>query len=217
MRQGAGAGLRPILALLLTSVIAGVGLLPGAAAAAEVRTFGFDGDGAEAVFESFEGCAKRTAIVRPLHVTSRENGTGATEGSSVLVHLLRSDPCADTFDSRIGRVDLAATAFRVRGDLGYASLRAKVDLRDWLTGQTVPLDLDLTWRPDGDALRYGERSRTRYPDGSMWITRNRGIIRDAVATGRLSDGTYDYAAGSASTSANMSTAKLGFVSVTVPR
>jgi hypothetical protein len=199
-----------MLAALLIGLVAGN---VSVAFAAEVGTYAFDGDSAGAVFETRDGCLTRSAIVRPLDGVSRGNKIGTAAESSVLIHLIRSDPCSDTFETRIGRVELAATDFQVQGDLGRATLELSSNFRDWLTGQVVPLEIHLTWRAAGDRVTTRHNSRTRYPDGSVWITRSMGTMRDAVASGRIWDGAYDYAAAGESASGDLATNRLGFVAI----
>ena len=183
------------------------------AAGAEVANVAFDGDSAAAVFESADGCVTYAAQVRASEGVSRDSGTRPAADSSVLIHLTRSDTCGDTVDSRIGRVALSPDAFQVHGDLGSASLHLRGGFRDWLTGQTVPLDLDLTWRAAGDRVRSSHHQRSLNPDGSMWITRIWSTQRAAVASGRIWDGAYDYAGAGESTSAGLGSNRQGFVTV----
>jgi hypothetical protein len=192
MRTGTGLARGATLAALLTCAIGGP--LPGAAAA-EVQTIGFDGQSAAAMFDSFDGCASRMALVMPVEGRTRDNSTGATSDATLLIQLVEFDFCKLSQSIRFGQVEMARRDFRVRGDLGSATLRTTVQLNDWMTGEPAPVELDLTWRAAGAGMSDRQRSHTRSADGSMEIYRGVGRIRPAVASGTISDGASDYTAG----------------------
>ena len=197
------------MAVLLSCAIAGV--LPGTAAA-DVERIAFDGASAGAQFDSFDGCARSMALVMPMDGRTKESRTGVTRDTSLLIQLVRFDFCSFRQSFLFGHVDLAQRDFRVRGDLGYALLRGRVSVLDWMTGQPVPVDLDLTWNAVGTPLSEQERSHERSPDGSMEIYRGVGRVRAAAATGTIREGDLEYAGGQ-SLSANLSSTKAGQVTL----
>ena len=186
--------------------------LPGAASA-DVHSYGFDGDNAGALFQSFDGCVQRTALVMPMKGRTRDNLSGATHEASVLLQLVHSDACRFTQSFRFGVVDLAPGDFRVRGDLGTATLRGRVEMIDWMSGAAVPIDLDLTWRASGPGQWEREGSRVRH-EGGVEIVRGRGMIREAVASGSVMEGSHDYVGGSDSLFGNVSSTRGGQITIT---
>ena len=196
----------------VTCVIALIGALPGAASA-DVHSYGFDGDNAGALFQSFDGCVQRTALVMPMKGRTRDNLTGATREASVLLQLVHFDVCHFSQSFRFGVVALSPSDFRVRGDLGAATLRGRVELGDWATGAQVPIDLDLTWRATDRAQWEREGSHVRDEEGGLDIYRGRGLVRSATASGSIMEGTYDYV-DSESLFGNVSSTRGGQVTIT---
>jgi len=203
---------RSVLAALATCAIAWALPAPSAVAA-DAASVGFQGSSAGALFTSAAGCAQDTALVMPVDGRTRDNRTGATSESSVLIQLLHFDVCTLAQSFRFGMVDLDQADFHVRGNLGGASLRAAVELQDWFTGDAVPLVLDLTWEAAGETLWDRTGHHTRSEDGTIDIFRGAGAIRAATAWGSIWDGVHEYTAGAASGSANMASSRAGQVTV----
>ena len=213
MRDARAAPRRGAMVGALLCAVVMIGLMPRGATAAEVDSVGFDGQTAVAVFQSFDGCIQRSAFVLPMTGRTRDNGTGVTRDATLLIQLVRFDLCGFRWSSRFGQVELGPGDFRVRGDLGAASLRARVELPDWTTGQSAPVDVDLAWRAYGTGLTDASRSHTRSPGGSMEILRGVGRARGAVASGSIRDGGDDYAAGQESASADIASTRSGQVTI----
>ena len=198
---------------VLACVIALTGALPGAASA-EVHSYGFDGDNAGALFQSFDGCVQRTALVMPMKGRTRDNLTGATREASVLLQLMHFDVCHFSQAFRFGVVPLAPSSFHARGNLEAATLRGRVELSDWMTGAPVPIDLDLTWRATDQAQWEREGSHVRDEEGGLDIYRGRGLVRAATASGSIAEGSYDYVGGQESLFGNISSTRGGQVTIT---
>jgi hypothetical protein len=194
-------------------VAAPIGALPDAAAA-EVHSYGFDGDNAGALFQSFDGCVQRTALIMPMKGRTRDNISGATREASVLLQLAHFDMCRFNQSFRFGVVDLVPGDFRVRGDLGTATLRGRVGMTDWMTGDPVSIDLDVTWRATERGQWEREGSHVRDEEGGLDIYRGRGMVRAAAASGTVMEGSYSYAWDQESLFGNISSTKGGRITIT---
>ncbi len=102
------------------------------------------------------------------------------------------DPPIPTASVLDGRAELAPGDLQVRGDLGMAWVKARVQFRPWGSPATFPIDLDLTWRAVDEVATYKDQFRWRFPDGAMTILHTLSTTRRADASGTISNGTVDY-------------------------
>lgn len=149
--------------------------------------------------------------------SEREEHAGPSETLSALIGIHESDLCnrpGSTERAFFGPAELDPEYFRVRGDLGLASLRATAELHPFGSNQTIPVRLDLDWRAtDDDVLRPRYRFTTRDPDGRMEMSRSFARFRFAVASGTISDGTVDYG-GTRSSHASIGAGRSSILTIT---
>jgi hypothetical protein len=186
-----------LLGAALSSAIGSLGLVSGGPAVAGVTTSSFNGVSTTAwFFPPQDGCYARAGFVEARDSRGREEDGGPSRNLKVRIALTESDACngPGSYDPPIsndvsidGEAELAPEDFKVRGDLGMASLRATVALRPYGSDHTVPIKLDLSWRAVDDAFGPRYRFMFRDPDGNIVIYRFMSLSRRAVASGTILD------------------------------
>lgn len=178
------------------ALLALVALPAGALAAPVVSHSSFRGDIAEAGFFGGDGCTSSVVGVTASDGSSFDEATGRRRGPSVQVHIGLFDTCSGRSLHDISAdVELAAGQFSVDSGLAVAALQASVPAYDQATGQSVVLELHLTWTATSAAGMARSVSMTTYPDGSRQLTRADGQMREAIASGTVSVDSIDVAAG----------------------
>ena len=117
------------------------------------------------------------------------------------------DTCTNTeILSSGGRVELAPQAFNISHDLSTASLVASVELFDFVSETTFTVDVDVNWT--GGAISSTQKSHDTFTtDRFRFTSKGNGTIRDAVATGTVSNGCPNWTEGE-STVATMTDEKI---------
>ncbi len=172
---------------LLTIVVLFVALvLPYRSAAAPGQTFHFKlkGQTANASFDSFEGCVETSASVTA--TSNRIKTVGRPETTpSAFVSLFQFDNCSfTTLLSAFGFADLPPGAFEVKGNLISATLDASIDVFDFVSNTTFPVDVSLSWTGTGAVSVSRFHGITRTP-GFRENSTFTGSSRPATASGSV--------------------------------
>jgi hypothetical protein len=173
-------------------LVAGVCMLVGAgsAQAATSQHYSVRGTLAEAGFDSQSGCIDTSAYVFGGIGRVKQTGKPASN-SEIDVYVSRYDVCNEQSVSFAwGSIQPSGDELRIDKRLDSATLDATVPVTDY-DGNTVPLQVDVTWQGVGDAVK--ERGRSQYSTaGFKEMSSFSGVFRDANASGTISDGQTDY-------------------------
>jgi hypothetical protein len=83
---------------------------------------------------------------------------------------------------------LAPGQFQIDDKLTAASLTATIEVFDFVSGASIPLDVNMRWTGSGDPFKSKERVHQTFP-GSKVNKYFDGTFRTAGAAGTVSDGT----------------------------
>jgi hypothetical protein len=198
-----------ILALVLTALVA-----PSASAArAETLHFSFKGQFAEAAFESIDpsGCVDTFVFVNAVDGTVKEKGHPAAS-SMAFIAIDQFDFCTDTeLLFAEGEATLAAGEFQIDKMLTAASLNATIEVTDFVSGTSFPVDVSVVWTGVGATRKEKDHFQIKAPDFKV-NARFMGTFRDATASGTVSDGTTNFTPESA-VFADMGSVKQGEVDI----
>jgi hypothetical protein len=205
-------------AAALAAAIGVLVLLPGAAAAASVVKLSFSGQSASAtfLFIDADGCLRQAATVSAVDGQSKDELTGHTSSSRGQVVLSAFNPCDGTSSFSFGATDLAPDDFTLGPNNSSASLKVTMQVTDLATGQTRPIQVDVTWIATDKGSTTKSTQRYTYPDGTKAVQRLDGVLRQAPATGTILDGTFDWTRGTTSQAGqtNISSTKTGYLTIT---
>jgi hypothetical protein len=210
-RQTVAARIRKALVASVACAFCSLGALTDGASAATTQTLSWGDRSAMGSFSSLVGCDLLSGQVWAFDAFERQGQSGTTNGTVVYVDLSRTNICEGTGTSSFGPAQLQRGDFKVRGDLGAASLNATVMLMPMGSDQAVPLDLDLTWYATNDRVKSRDNFVAHNPDGSLAISHTLSAYHSAVATGIISDGAVDYTGGTESNAGSIGTGRNGFV------
>jgi hypothetical protein len=149
-----------------------------------------------ASFVSFDDC-----LYTDVQVFVWENawsgGPGRPERSAAAsLNLYQVDTCSewgwDVIMSASGVTEVRGGEFTLTGHLGSARLRTTIEVRDWESGATQSVDVDLSWSGIGDTWSWRDRWHDHGGD-SKYMFRTAGLGRSAVVTGALDLGGMDVA------------------------
>ena len=165
--------------------------VPARAAGAETLHVSFDGLIAEATFSSTDpsGCIQTVVFVFADDGRFR-TGTGRLEkASTATVAVSKFDVCTQTdLLFADGFAVLAPGQFQIDGKFTAASLTATIEVFDFVSGASFPVNISVGWTGVGDTFSAKQRSHETFP-GFKVFKRFDGTGRPAAAAGIVSDGT----------------------------
>jgi hypothetical protein len=166
--------------------------LPARAAPAETLHFSFTGLSAEAFFSSTEGC-----VVTDVGVFAMEGrvktgpGRPAVE-SAAATFVSQFDVCTGTqLLAADGFAVLAPGEFQIDEQLTAATLTATIEVFDFVSGASFPVDVSVSWTGFGDTFSVKDRFHLKAP-GFKVNSRFDGTFREATAAGTVTDGTTNF-------------------------
>jgi hypothetical protein len=161
-------------------------------AAAEAEHLRFTGLTVQANFTSTEGCTETIVWVHASDGTVIFEPGGPEAASGGDVSLFQRDVCTDTELRRAyGRTQLTPDQFLIDEEFTTASLAARIDVFDAVSGADIPLDVNITWTGHGDTYNQDEKSHEETPGLKVHFYLD-GIFRNGIASGTISDGTTNY-------------------------
>jgi hypothetical protein len=179
---------------LLTAIGLALALMAYAlpAYAAEAEHLRFTGLTVQANFTSTEGCTETIVWVHASDGTVIFEPGGPEAASGGDVSLFQRDVCTDTeLRSAYGRTQLTPDQFLIDEEFTTASLAARIDVFDAVSGADIPLDVNITWTGHGDTYNQDEKSHEETPGLKVHFYLD-GIYRNGIASGTISDGTTNY-------------------------
>lgn len=206
-----------LLALLLTFVVIAAGMAPHAQAAPlqfksplkpGKNVVKYQGEAASAAFaQSSDSCIYADAQVFVNANTAKNQNT-----ASVYLYTNRYDVCNNYWlGGGFGSAQIAPAAFQLDKQLNSARLQTTVPMIDGQSGAAFTATVDLTWTGVGDTTQSKSRYENQTP-GCKYKSSFDGTSRQATATGTVSDGVTNFAAGS-SVFANLQSVKSGEVTI----
>jgi hypothetical protein len=188
--------------------------LPAHAAGAETRHFSFKGQFAEAVFHTVDSSGCIETFVTVIADDNRIKQTGQPEATSRgEIDVFQVDHCAGRLlRSAFGLATLTPAQFHIDQHLNAAMLHATTQVTDVVSGKTFPVDVSVRWTGSGDTVRDKNPVHLKEP-GFKRIARFIGAVRNATASGSVSDGTSNFTPQPASV-ADMGSVKQGEVVIT---
>jgi len=179
-----------ILALALTTLTATS--VTGAAGASTLH-FSFKGQFAEAAFDSLDasGCVETFVFVEGVNGTVKETGH-PTVSSMAVITIDQFDFCTgiETLFAQ-GEATLAAGEFQIDKMLATATLNATIEVSDFVSGTSFPVDVSVGWTGVGATTTQKDHFQIKGP-GFKVNSRFMGTFRDATASGTVSDGTTNF-------------------------
>jgi len=177
-----------IIALLLSMLVTA---LPAHAAGAATLHFSFTGQFAEAAFDNVDGCIETFVYVEA--VDGRIKQTGHPEViSQALVVIEQFDNCAGVeLMFALGVATLTPDQFQIDKKITTATLNATIEVTDFDSGNTFPVDVSVSWTGSGPTVTEKDRFHIKGP-GFKVNSRFNGTFRDATASGTVSDGTTNF-------------------------
>src|SRR5215216_2855214 len=141
---------------LLTLVSLGfLSLVPALPANAAVRTelVRYKGISVQAYFASTEGCIETIVYVHASDGTVKFEPGGPEAASGGDVSLFQKDVCTHTqLRSAYGRTQLMPDQFQIDEEFTTASLAARINVFDAVSGADIPLDVNMAWTGYGDTF-----------------------------------------------------------------
>jgi hypothetical protein len=196
------------VALLLSLLVTA---LPAHAAGAQTRHFSFKGQFATAVFQTVDssGCIK--TFVTVIAEDHRIKQAGPPEATlRATIELLQLDSCSGKLLlSALGVATLTPDQFQIDTQFNAATLNATIEVTDFVSGNTFPVDVSVSWTGSGDIVREKDHVHLKEP-GFKLNARSIGTSRNAIASGTVSDGTTNFTPEPA-VSAEMGSTKSGAV------
>lgn len=178
------------LALLMSMMVTA---LPANAAGAETRHFSFKGQFAEAAFhtEDSSGCIE--TFVTVIAEDGRSKQAGPPEATlRASVELFQFDSCSGKLLlSAFGLAVLTPEQFQIDKQLNAATLNATIEVTDFVSRSTFPVDVSLNWTGSGDIVSVKNHVQLKEP-GFKLNSRFTGTSRNATASGTVSDGTTNF-------------------------
>jgi hypothetical protein len=161
--------------------------LPLTSQAAESTRYRFRGAFASASFATDNGCVATYTFIS-VGDGSVQAGQGKPEvQSAAYVSLYQYDYCAETtLLSGEGFATLDADAFQI-DRLTSATLKTTISVEDWVSGATIPVDVDLTWTGTGATVRESNHYHSNSRDFTYNV-RYTATSRSATAAGAVTLG-----------------------------
>ena len=176
---------------------------PAAIAATTSMSFRLKGNTATAVFQwtdPLDPCVENFVSVVASDLIEKVSPPGGRTGNpgTVLV-VLQRDACTDT-PLFVGQGDTASLTFHVAGNLASATLTATVPVFDVISLETVPFQVNLSWKADGKPERLKNKETFADPDLGIKIkAMSRSTQVEATATGTVFGIGQNYAADASDT------------------
>jgi len=197
------------VALLLNMVVTA---LPAHAAGAQTRHFSLKGQFAAAVFHTVDSSGCIETFVTVIAEDGRIKQAGPPEATlRAMVDLFQFDRCSSgrLLLSAFGLTTLSPDQFHIDKQLNAATLNATVEVTDFLSRNTFPVDVSVSWTGSGDIVSVKAHDQLKEP-GFKLNARFTGTRRNATASGTVSDGTTNFTPQPA-VSAEMGSTKRGEV------
>ena len=144
---------------------------------------------ASAGFESFDpsGCVETSVFVLGAAQTTKERPGKPATGPLAFVAVFQSDFCTGELLRDIEGETREATFQADRGRLTTARLRATTAGFDFLAGEEVRVEVDVTWSGTGELAPVSNRFRLQEPGlvVRQWFE---GAVREAAASGTVAVG-----------------------------
>jgi hypothetical protein len=184
-------------------------------AASETSHVSFQGQTAHATFQSTDpgGCLVTSAFVLATDGRTKTGPGGSLAESVALVSVSQFNPCTDTqLLGADGSAVLAADDFQMDSRLTAATLDSRIELFDFVSGTSFPVDVSLAWTGSGDTVTEKSHFLLDAP-GLKVNLRSSAIRRGGTATGTVTDGTTNFTP-EPSAFAQLLSAKIGEVTIT---
>jgi hypothetical protein len=178
------------LALALSALVTAT---PASSAGAETTHFSFKGAVAEAAFSSVDpsGCVVTDLFLFGLDGRRREGGDLVRE-SMAGMSIRKVDVCTDTqLVIAGGSSPVPAPAFQIDSRLRAATLNATLEVFDFVSLTSFPVEVSVSWTGTGAIRREKQHFQVKRP-GLKANFRFDGLTRDATASGTVSDGTTNF-------------------------
>jgi hypothetical protein len=134
-------------------------------------------------------------------------GTGTSTNSVVFATIYEENvQTGETLLEAYGDSALPQT-FTVAGSLESASLNMTLPMYDDISGATLSVTFNITWKGVGPTTQMIDSQHFRSPS-SVLMAHSVGYNRMAIASGTISDGTTNYASG-VTTDASLDSSKGG--------
>jgi hypothetical protein len=166
--------------------------LPARAAPAETLHFSFQGQTADAFFSSTEGCVVTDVGVFAVDGRVKTGPGRPAVESTASVFISQFDFCTQTqLLAADGFAVLAPGEFQIAADLTSATLTATIEVFDFVSGTSFPVDVNVSWSGSGDTFREKQHFHFTAP-GFKANFRMDGTFREATAAGTVTDGTTNF-------------------------
>jgi hypothetical protein len=181
-----------VLALIAAMTVA----VPTTASAATISKTTFKGDNVYAQFESYDDCEYTAARVVVNNGENKDSVTGKTSPSWAQVSLSRDNYCSGESFSGFGEADLTGGQYTFDLKAGSATLSTTVPVVDSVSGNLVDVSVDLTWTAIAGPVSTKQRYRVTDENGNKFTYSSSGTSRDAIASGTVSAGGFNFTPGS---------------------
>jgi hypothetical protein len=170
--------------------------VPTTASAATISKTTFKGDNAYAQFESYYDCGYTSASVFVNDGQTKDSVTGHTASSWAQVSLSRYDYCSGESFYGFGQVDLASGQYTFDLKAGSATLSTTIPVLDFNSGALVDVSVDVTWTATAGLVSEKSSYRTTDAAGNKYTFSSKGTSRQAIASGTVSAGSFNFTPGS---------------------
>jgi hypothetical protein len=163
-------------------------------AASETTHFSFQGQTANAFFSSTDpgGCVVTSVFVLANDGRTKTGPGGPLAESFAFVAVSQFNQCTETqLLNAEGSAVLAADDFQMDSRLTAATLDTSIELFDFVSGTSFPVDVNLAWTGSGDTLTQRSHFQINAP-GLKVNERFSGTLRGATATGTVTAGTTNF-------------------------
>jgi hypothetical protein len=149
-------------------------------------TYHFRGQTVHAEWTSFDGCRGTYLSVSGVENRTHDGPGSPTSGGVIEATVVVYDECTSSeLIVAFGTAPLPDASHLVSGGLQSAALQTTVQARDFLTGATVPIAIDLAWDGQGEVFR--EHFRSGYEtQGLRYHSSSAVSSRSATVTGDVS-------------------------------
>lgn len=177
-------------------------------------TYRFKGLGANAFFSSLDpsGCVSTDVYVYASEQMVKDQPGSGNSSSGVSIFISQYDFCTGTqLLAADGYTSLAAPDLEVAKKLDAAALKATVSMYDYISGNWFDVAVGVNWAGTSAIGQQSNQSLYRF-EGCHQKYQNKSTFRWGQATGSISDGATQFAAGT-SVNADVYSSKGGSVSV----
>jgi hypothetical protein len=187
--------------------------LPASAAGAQTRHFSFKGQFATAVFDTVDSTGCSETFVTIIAEDRRIKQVGPPEATlRATIDVLQIDSCSGTLLlSAFGLATLTPQQFHIDKQFNAATLNVTIEVTDFVSGNTFPVDVSVNWTGSGDIVRDKHHDHLKEP-GFKLNAHFTGASRNAAASGTVSAGTTNFTPQPAVT-AEMGSTKRGEVMI----